>query len=199
MNKTRKTTNSTLHIPHSTLTRYALIDLTILAFVMVALEGLIFYGMNRFPGELYTLSIILPVSLIVIMRWGAVGVLYAVLGGWMHFLLLDVVDINRYLYVLGYLGVVLCLPLIFLPGKERVRDSTVLTVLFVVLGWLGMGIGRGFVVFQTLTAEVLAMDLLNGFAAVIIVLIARKQNGVFEDQRHYLNRLHEESKNGSTK
>jgi len=186
----------------NSLARYKCIDLAVLALIMCFLEGLISFGRGIFPGEVYVLSVVLPVSLIVIMRWGWLGLLHAAIGGAAYAALYGSGVRHLLIYTLGNLGIAVCVPLLLKIGKEKVRGSAPLTVLYVSTGWFGMVSGRAMAAFARdggalldITRRFYGAEALSFIAAIIILLIARRQNGVFEDQRRYLLRLEGEKRN----
>ncbi|MDR1705772.1 MAG: hypothetical protein LBS19_13965 [Clostridiales bacterium] len=182
------------------LKRYRLLDCGILLLIMALLEGLIAFGRGLYPGEAYMLSTVLPVTLIVIMRWGMWGLIHGIVGGVLYAFLYGG-GRGAAVYGLGNLGI--CLGAVFLlkTGKEKVRGDVLFTIIYCVLGWLGTGLGKSISSmiasgygFMDMARLHLAVEAFNGAAAIIIVLIARKQNGVFEDQPAFLARTAEEEK-----
>ena len=83
-------------------------------------------------------------------------------------------------------------------GKQKIRDSVGWSVLYVVVCYLCITVGRLLVsLVFTLQDEVITYtlyDLLSMVFAIVVVLVCRKQNGMFEDQKHYLLRLDAEKK-----
>ena len=186
--------------------QYVFIDLTILTLILCGLEWISRLALNAFPRELYTISVVLPVALIAMMRHGAPGVLLAAAGGLVYSIVNGAAWDVYPIYILGNSLIALNLIWFVKPGKERVRQSTKLTVLYVISGYKLMNLGRGIFAFLLGARPVLGTmvryfttDALSAVMSVIIVLIARRQNGVFEDQMQYLRRLasEEEQANGS--
>ena len=83
-------------------------------------------------------------------------------------------------------------------GKQKIRDSAGWSILYVIVAFACITVGRllislplklfGEVVMYTL------YDLLSVVFAIVVVLLGRTQNGLFEDQKHYLFRLDAERK-----
>ena len=84
-------------------------------------------------------------------------------------------------------------------GKAGVRDKTSLSVIFALLTALLMQTGRG-IVSVILGYDAggiigfISTDILSTAFSVLIVLITRKLDGVFEDQISYLIRVNNEEK-----
>ena len=97
-------------------------------------------------------------------------------------------------YVVGNLFAALALLLLKHFGYDRVRDSLWLSILLPVSVAVLMQIGRGLVACalgsspRVIPGFVLT-DVLSGVFAVVIVLITRRLDGVFENQKTYLRRI----------
>ena len=183
------------------LKRYMCIDLFILGAILCGLEFLNSLALTYFPGEVFTLSVVLPITLIVMMRWGAYGVLHAVVGG-LVYCIFNQGGLSAYvIYTLGNACIALNLIWFKKIGKEAVRQSILYTVLFALSGYVAMNIGRAAFAatlegmpFAALTVRYLSVESLSTLIGVVVVLIARRQNGLFEDQKHYLLRIQEEGR-----
>lgn len=99
-------------------------------------------------------------------------------------------------------------------GKERIREDSFLTVIFGLTVQLLMQLGRAGAAFALLRASpgsapagtqsiagalsfcigFITTDALSGFFTAVILWIARRQDGLFEDQKHYLLRIQEAEK-----
>ena len=184
--------------------QYRAIDLAMLAALLCVTETLIVKAATWwFADQLYTVSVVGALTAIVLMRWGPWAAIHAVLGGAV-FCLASHGNMRQLLvYCLGNLFSLLALvPLKFLGG-ERIRLDSILSVCFGVCTLLLMQLGRA------LTALVLGTDFQTclGFFTTdalsllftgLIIWIARRLDGIFENQRHYLLRIHntEEEKGG---
>ena len=179
--------------------QYRSIDLTMFAVILCVSEVLIVTAANRwFPDQLYTVSAVGAVTAIVLMRWGPWALLHAVLGG--------VASHGRprqfFIYCTGnVLSLLMLIPLRSF-GKEKIRGDALLSIIFglgtVLLMQLGRALlalllgGEFFTCLGFFTTDVLSL-LFTG----VIVWIARRLDGIFEDQKHYLLRIHEaEEKEG---
>lgn len=178
-----------------TLGQYRAIDLTLFALMMSVGETLIVSAATKwFPGEMYILSVVPAVTAIVLMRWGAWGAVHAALGGLVFCLAMGKGGGYYVVYGVGNLAAlgVLWMRRTFTP--EGVRQDAFKTVMFGILTALMMQAGRALMSLVTgAGAEAAAMhfttDVLSVLFSGLIVWIARRQNGIFEDQMNYLLRV----------
>ena len=157
----------------------------ILHFAYVAFEG---------NGALFTFSPMVPIVLLVLMRWNWVAVFYAVGDGVLYCLLNGGTWQNYLIYCVGNAFIMLLLLYNRFVGKERVTKKVVLSLLYVVLGWLATVVGRAVVAaciginfVEAFTGQL--YELLSLVIGIIIVMIMRRLDGMFEDQKHYLKRI----------
>ena len=183
---------------------YRAIDLAMLAALLCITETLIVKAATWwFADQLYTVSVVGALTAIVLMRWGPWAAIHAVLGGAV-FCLASHGNARQFLvYCLGNLFSLLALvPLKFLGG-ERIRLDSILSVCFGVGTLLLMQLGRAVTAlvlgtdFQTCLGF-FTTDALSLLFTGLIIWIARRLDGIFENQRHYLLRIHntEEEKGG---
>ena len=190
--------------PRFSFQQYRAIDLGLFALILCVSECLIVNAATFwFPDQLYTVSVVGAVTAIVLMRWGSWAAIHAVLGG-LVFCLASCGSARQYLiYCIGNLFSLLMLIPLKTLGGEKIRLDGVLSVCFGLLTLLLMQLGRA------LTALALGTELQTclGFFTTdalsllftgVIVWIARRLDGIFENQRHYLLRFHktEEEKGG---
>lgn len=185
-------------------TQYVLIDMIILTVILCVLEWAGAKALNAFPRELYAISVVLPITLIAMMRHGTPGVLLAAVGGLIYCQLNGAAGDVYLIYILGNSLIALNLLWFKKPGKERLTQSAGLIVLYVVSGYILMDLGRSIFAFVlgvrpffSTMVRYFTTDTLSAVLSVIIVLIARRQDGVFEDQMHYLKRLAAEGEQGN--
>ena len=180
------------------LRQYRLTDLFLFAAILVGFELIIHYAFIAFRGE-FTFSPMVPIVLLVMMRWGWPSVFYAVVDGALYCLLNGFSAQTYCAYIVGNA----CIMLMLLPfkfiGKEKIRSKWYLSALTVIVGWLLVILGRTSLAacFGVAFQDALIWQLLDCFSPVIgvvIILIMRKLDGMFEDQKHYLIRLDEERK-----
>ena len=126
--------------------------------------------------------------------WGGIhaalaGVVYCLLGGgtWKQMLI----------YAGGNLLSLLAVPVMNRIGRENLRKTT----------YLYLGVSLGTLMLMQLGRALLAMlmgaglpealrffttDSLSAVFTLVIIWIVRRLDGVYEDQRHYLSRFHQE-------
>lgn len=178
--------------------QYRAIDLGIMAVILAVVEALTAKAASSwFPMEFYALSPTIAVVCIVMMRWGGFAALHAVVGGAVYCLALGASAEQFAVYCVGNCCALASLVLIKALGKRKIKDSVLYTVIFTVLAFVGAELGRGLVslIFGSPIDSVLRFfttDSLSLVFAVVVVLISRKVDGLFEDQRDYLIRTEAE-------
>ena len=184
--------------------QYKYTDLFFFALVLGLSELLVFCSFKFWFAntvDKYFINFMLAISLTVIMRWGWVGGLYAVVdgvvlcaiqgGSWQSYLS----------YIIGTACIFLVLLLTKFVGKEKIRGKWYLTLAYILVGWVSVNFGI------TCMSAILGENFLSalatsfGFgvygalplaAAIAVIMILRRLNGMFEDQKHYLIRQDEE-------
>lgn len=180
--------------------QYRIIDLAIWAFILTVFESLTVLAATRwFPKELYMLSQVVAVLCIVMMRWGGYAAVHAVIGGAVFCLISGGNGPQFAVYCIGNCFALLALLLFKALGKEKVRAGVLWTILFVIFAFCGAQIGRWLVslLLGGVPASIISFfmtDSLSLLYAVVVVLIARRMDGVYEDQRSYLIRTEDERK-----
>lgn len=142
-----------------------------------------------------------PIVLIVMMRWGWQSVFYAVGDGLLYCLLnlgADGFEPSLFaVYMIGNVFIVLLLLMTKFMGKERIRSKWYFSALFLLAGEVSVVLGRTLVSVcfgQSFTATLMAQvwETFSLAVGLIIILIARRLDGMFEDQKSYLRRLDDE-------
>ncbi|MDR1735293.1 MAG: hypothetical protein LBR85_00285 [Oscillospiraceae bacterium] len=176
--------------------RYRLIDLSIFALLLLALEFASYRALGANPGEVYHFSVVLPITLLIMIRWDWFGLIHAALGGAFYCILYGDTAAHYFIYIAGNLFIGLSLLWARRVGIKKVRESVTYCVLYCISGYLAMCLGRSTV---SLIAKqgfpavrFLAVEALGAVVAVIVILIARRQKGMFEPQKEYLVRVSKE-------
>ena len=178
---------------------YRAIDLTLLALALAVFEFIILRASNWwFPGQPFTVSLAAAVTSIVYMRWGAWGAIHALEAGLVFCYFSGATGEQFVIYCAGNLVSLLAVLLLKAVGKERVRTGC-LSLIFPLLVQLLMQAGRGAAALLLGAAPAQAVgffttDSLSLLFTFVIIWIARKLDGVYEDQKHYLLRVHAEGK-----
>lgn len=178
--------------------QYRAIDLTILGIILFVSETLTATAASRwFPGQLYALSPTLTVVCIVMMRWNGYAAIHALLGGIVYCFASGAQEKQIIVYCIGNCFALAALTLFKAMGKEKIRSKFYFTLLFVLAAFFGAELGRWLISLafgEPLNSIVtfLLSDLITLLFTVVVVLIARRVDGLFEDQRSYLIRTEEE-------
>ena len=194
--------------------QYRSADVTIFTVIAVVFEVIVTLAATKwFPYEAYSISFVYVFAALVAMRWGplmlipstACAIAYCISMGaqWQMYLVM----------IVGNAFSVLLLVLHKLIGKQKIRDSAWWTILYMVATFAFISLGRVLVAVlfhvtgwmpPTETADGYTItfieetmggvmyDVLPAVFALVIVLVCRKQNGLFEDQKHYLIRTQKE-------
>ena len=180
------------------LAQYRSIDLSLFAVMMIISETIIIRAFaSWFPGELYTVSVTAAITAIVMMRWGWWAAIHAFLGGLVYCLVSGGSSQQFVIYCIGNLACLLAFFIIRRLGAERVRTDAFLSLVFAGSVQILMQLGRAAVslLFGTLPRNALGFvttDALSVLFTLVIIWIARRLDGVFENQVHYLLRIQEE-------
>ena len=184
--------------PSLTFKQYRSADLTIFAFLTVVFEALVTLGATKwFPGQMYSVTIVYAMFVLVLMRWGAPAGIVAFLSGVAYCMALKA-TLPMYVIVCG--GNLFGLFALFLHkmGKQKIRDSVGWSILYVFASFACISVGRLLISLafelQKEVVQYILYDVLSAVFAVVVVLVCRKQNGMFEDQKHYLLRVDAERK-----
>ena len=182
-----------------TLPEYRNIDLALFGVILAVFEFIIVRvsNMGAFWDQPYTVSLAAAITSIIYMRWGYWGALHAALSGFL-FCLFSGGTVNQYMiYTLGNLLSLAAVPVLKKLGHEKVRERSGWSLLFalavIVLMWSGRALtalllgapAAGVVGFFT-------TDSLSALFTLVIIWIARRLDGVFEEQKHYLLRIQQE-------
>lgn len=178
--------------------RYRAIDLVIWLVILSVFEYITVMAASKwFPGELYTLSQLVAVLCIVMMRWGGFAVLHAMAGGVVFCLAQGAGAEQLVTYCIGNCFALIALLLFKAVGKETVRSKVHYTLVFVAAAFCGAQLGRWLVslFFGGTPGSIgsfFMADSLSLLYAAVVVLISRKVDGLFEDQKSYLIRTEAE-------
>ena len=179
----------------SGLRRYQSMDLLIWTVLLFVFETIVVKaGTVWFRSQPWTLSLVPALTTIVYMRWGLYGVFYSALGGVAICFASKADTVQYVVYILGNLFSSASLLMVKKMGKEKIRSSVFFSLLYATVVFLLMAVGRGVVSlilgkgFGALI-DFLTTDILSWVFALVIVWIARRLDGVFEDQISYLVRL----------
>ena len=178
--------------------QYRAVDLGIMLILLMASDTLITYAARVwFPYEMYALSPTLAIVCIVMMRWGAFAAIHAI-GGGLALCIASGANMNQFMvYCLGNCFALAALALFKVWGKEKIRSKPLFAILFTVTAFCAEQAGRWLVglLLGGTVADIIVFfmtDSLSLLFAVLAVLIARRVDGLFEDQKAYLIRTQAE-------
>lgn len=183
--------------------QYRSIDLTIMAVLLAVSEALVTIAATKwFPYEFFSVSTTLAIVCIVMMRWDGYAVIHAALGGGVFCLVMGGSAQQFAVYCAGNCGALAALLLFKVLGKKKVAEKFWFSALYVLAAFVGMELGRwGLSLILGSVGDGSAADLLVNFFindavtllfSILAVLISRRMDGLFEDQRAYLLRVREE-------
>lgn len=183
--------------------QYRITDLFLFAVILIAFELIIHYAAIALKGG-FLFSPMVPIVLIVMMRWGWPSVFFALGDGLLYCLLNLNADNFRPelfgIHIIGNAFIMLLLIMIKFMGKDKIAGKWYFSALFVVSGWIAVVLGRSIVAacfkwnFAGVILDQLISDILTPFLAIIIILVMRRLEGMFEDQKKYLLRKEAERK-----
>ena len=175
--------------------QYRTIDLGILGIFLAVSQLLNQFAVSEwFPGELYVVSPVAIIVTLVMMRWGAWGLIHAAVGGVLFAVLAGGNTQQVLIYGLGNLLSIGALLMFRIFDKERVRQSAFLSLTFALCVQLLMQLGRAIVALAMGNAAAVCIgfittDSLSDLFTLLVIWITRRVEGLFEDQKHYLLRL----------
>ena len=181
-----------------TFRQYRAMDLFMFTALLCVCETLITLGATRwFPQEPYTLSLTPAVTAIVMVRWGGFAAIPAVLGAFV-FSLVSGATLSQYvIYCVGNLAALALTQFLYRFGWKRLHEQVLLTMLYGLLTAVLMQLGRALLALAmgnplAVCLGFFATDTLSALFSVLLVWIARRLDGVLEEQKHYLRRIAEE-------
>lgn len=178
--------------------QYRTIDLCIMFIILTVAEALITTAARVwFPSEIYVLSPTVAIVSIVMMRWGGWAAVQAVGGGLALCIASGASDRQFMVYCIGNCFALAAMLLFKAFGKEKIRSKPSLTLLFTVAAFAGAQLGRWLVGLLLGGAagdivKLFTTDSLSLVFAIVAVQLARRLDGLFEDQKAYLLRTQAE-------
>ncbi len=184
--------------PHLSLSQYKAFDLIAFAVILAVVEVLISLAASKwFPEQLYTVSAVAGVTSIVMVRWKWFGAIHAIVGALAMCMAYKSSPVQYVVYVIGNLFALGGIFIAKLIREERMRKNVFLAMLYGVSVLLLMQTGRAVVSlvlgygFKNALAFY-ATDSLSIIFTALILLVAGRQDGMLEEQVHYIRRIQEE-------
>ncbi|MBR5345836.1 MAG: hypothetical protein IK127_08455 [Clostridia bacterium] len=185
-----------------TVAQYRAIDLVIFAALLALFEFVLCKaGTVWYSREAYVISLTPLFTAVVMMRWGVWGGIHALLGGvlWVVFygMSLGAGWENYLIYGIGNLGGLAGLAMLKKPSWKAVRDSAWLTLAYGAVVLLGMMTGRALIawILGALPKTLILFytpEVVTALFTLVALWIVRRLDGMFENQLHYLKRVHRE-------
>ena len=180
---------------------YRTIDLCLLAGLLIIFEFIIIKVSRSilFRDQPFTVSLAASITTLAYMRWGYRGGIHAVLAGFVYCLFGGGAPFHYAIYMAGNLLSLLAVVLLEKLGYEKVRTDRFLKLAFPLLVIFLMHTGRAAVAVLIGASPAAAFgffttDVLSDLFTLVIIWIASRTDGLYENQRHYLIRIHEEEK-----
>ena len=181
-----------------TFRQYRAMDLFIFTILLCVCETLITLGATRwFPQEPWTLSLTPAITAIVMVRWGGFAAIPACLGAFV-FCLASGATLSQYaIYCVGNLAALALTQFLYRQGWKRLHEQVILALVYGVMTALLMQAGRALMaIIQGATLgdglRFFTTDSLSTLFSALLVWIMRRQDGMLEEQKHYLKRIAEE-------
>jgi len=180
--------------------QYRIIDIVL----FIVIYGICEFGIIKVDSQMidqpYIVSLILPMMLIVLIRWDKHAI-YQAIASAILFVLFQKGDIRQMIvYLSGNLGLMLLAMSFRKYSKERITSSAFNCSVYVAAGLILMEVFRYIGILIIYHSDIgalvrlLATDSLTGVFSIVVILIVRKMDGLLMDQKSYLLQLQEERK-----
>ena len=175
--------------------QYRSIDLILFVIMYGVCEYLAIKAATVWFDEPYCISIMLPMLAIVMMRWDKFSIIHAVVYA-LLFVYFQSGSLTQYfIYLIGNLGFMLLLLYMKKVTKEKIRATFFGSVSYLLIGFLLMEVFRGLasmllagkdagVIFTFIMTDTLSLVF-----AILVIIIVRRIDGLFIDQKQYLLEL----------
>lgn len=183
-----------------TFKQYRAIDISILVALTIIFEGVATLATIKwFALQPVAISISLALVCMLMLRWGFPAGFAAVAGGFVYCVLSGGTAQQFVIYCIGNLFALLAMLWFNVFGKEKIRTSRWLLLLFAATAYAGQVLGRGllamvfgdswgaFVIFST-------TDIMSLVFTILVLFLFRTTDGMLEDQKTYLLRLDKQKK-----
>ena len=175
--------------------QYRLMDLCSFIAMYALCEYLVIKAATVWFDEPYSISIMIAMLGIVMMRWDKYTIFNAVVYAFL-FVFYQHGSFGQYLvYIVGNLGFMLSYFYVNRVGKDKIRGSFFNSTIYMIVCFLLMEIFRGIasvLVFGSspfVIVQFIFTDMLSLVFAILTLIVVRKQDGIFMDQKEYLLEL----------
>lgn len=173
--------------------QYKIADILLFLVIMFVCEVINIFAIRRwFSGMMFTVSVMLLVSLVVLIRWNLLGAIFPVAGGLVYCWMMGAEGWQFAEYAIGNAFIVIVWFLFFAIPKEKVVGHWWLTAAYALVAFILMVLGRATVAacfgkgFATPFIQNLTTESLNFAFALSGLMILRKIEGMLADQKKYL-------------
>jgi hypothetical protein len=180
--------------------QYRTLDLLIFLGMYALCEYLVIKAATVWFDEPYSISIMLPLLMIVMMRWDRYALIHAI-GYAALFVFYQGGSVKQYLiYIIGNLGFMATLIYVYKVGKDRIRKTFFDSAVYLVIGFVTMEVSRGLasmIISQTgpmVILQFLMTDMLSLVFGLLVIITVRKAEGLFQDQKQYLLQVNSQEK-----
>ena len=175
--------------------QYRNIDLALFIGMYGLCEYLAIKAATVWFDEPYSISIMLPMLSIVMMRWDKYCIIHALVYA-LLFVYFQSGSISQYfIYLIGNLGFMLLLWYVKKVTKERIRSSFFGSLSYLLAGFVLMEVFRGLASMLIAGKDAgviftfIMTDMLSLVFAILVIFIVRRIDGLFVDQKQYLLEL----------
>lgn len=175
--------------------QYRSIDLILFVIMYGVCEYLTIKAATVWFDEPYSISIMLPMLAIVMMRWDKYSIIHAVVYA-LLFVFFQSGSITQYfIYLIGNLGFMLLLLYVKKVTKEKIRATFFGSISYLLIGFLLMEVFRGLASMLLAGKDAgviftfIMTDMLSLVFAILVIIIVRRIDGLFIDQKQYLLEL----------
>ncbi len=183
-----------------TFKQYRTIDVSILVALTIIFEGIATLATAKwFALQPVAISIGLAMTCIVMMRWGVAAAFAAFASGFVFCILSGATAQQFVIYCIGNMFALLGMVWFKAPGKEEIRKSLWLVMLFVSTAYVGQVAGRSLIAIAFgdpvgTFVTFITTDIMSLVFAILVIALFRKTDGMLEDQKAYLLRLDRQKK-----
>lgn len=180
--------------------QYRVADLMIFLLIMCVCEAINVLAIRKwFEGMMFTVSVMLPVTLAVLIRWNWFAAIFPVADGILYCWLNGAGAETYLVYIVGNAFVLLSWFLFVPVYKEKWFSRWYLAVIYVIVSFVLLVAGRTLmglcvgISFSEIFTETVLSECVSFFFTAAFFLIGRKIDGLLEDQKKYLLRVAREN------
>lgn len=181
--------------------QYRTADIIIFLVIYLAIEALLASLSVKFTNVNFSFTLCYAVAAIMIMRWGAFSTIHLFLGGALYAAILGGSIESVIGYAVGNLFALIVLLLFKILPKKKITENFSYSLIYLIAVYVLICLGRAILLsimngalFVNLFIDMSATEAFSLTITIVIIIVARRQDGVFEDQKEYLSRTEKERK-----